>query len=126
MSEPEQLWQLLATIVVNKVHKTVRRHTAVKRNVDAEESVNGKEPSTAIRFQPISQDPTPQEASILIEEMEALMQGMTALQRKILELRLQGYSVDETTRECQCSHRTVYRTMEAAKTELESRFSVGR
>ena len=60
----------------------------------------------------------------LKQRMESLMQEMTALQRQILELRLQGFGVEETTQECRCSHRTVYRAMESAKTQLENRLSV--
>ena len=69
----------------------------------------------------IARDPTPEEAAVLVEEIEMAMRQLSVLQRQVLQLRLQGYTVDQTATQVGCSERTVHRVMKLVKTRLEQR-----
>ena len=121
LTEIDELWHLLATITIHKAHKAARRHLAGKRSVQAEEST-GDRWSSEIGLA-VSREPSPDEASILVEEMECLMMSLTDQQRQIFELRCQGYSVKEVSLKMNCSYRTIYRALENAKAFLQARSS---
>lgn len=121
LGEDEELWHLLATITVNKARKAVTRHTARKRTVDSEQSTPRDPRHATLSPEALAHDPSPEQAAILIEETERLMSEVTRLQRRILQLRLQGHTIAETARQAECSQRTVHRAMERAKSVLENR-----
>ena len=114
------LWKLLATITVSKVRGQVEFHTAKKRGVYSEESVGG---NSEFRVHPeaLSEEPTPEEAAAVVEEVQAVMQDLDALQRRIMELTLQNHSVEEISQEVQRSGRTVRRTLQMIREHLETR-----
>ena len=115
------LWRLLAAITVNKVLRAVRRHTAQKRSVNVEESGGGNIILATVPPQAVSHDPTPDEAAALVEETEFIMHQLSPLQRKVLEVRLQGHTAEHTAQQARCSERTVHRVMGLVKARLEER-----
>jgi len=114
------LWKLLATITVSKVRGQVEFHTAQKRGVYSEESVGGNS-EYRIHPQAVSEEPTPEEAAAVVEEVQAVMQDLEPLQRQIMELALQNHSVEEISQEVQRSGRTVRRTLQQIREDLETR-----
>ena len=73
-------------------------------------------------LEPADDEPTPEEAAILSEEVQQLMRGCkSALQRDVLTLRLQGYTASEISRKLGCSERTVYRALADARNGLRER-----
>ena len=113
------LWQLLVTITLHKLHNQVRHNLAHKRAVNQEQSLErdldpGETPTAMT-----AQEPSPLEAVTLIDEVEQLMRGLNPEQRSILQLRLQGYDLREIANETQCSHRTVCRVLERVRQQLE-------
>ena len=119
----DELWHLLAAITINKVRKSVRRHTAKKRNVDSEASAGHGAICESIVHDISDREPSPEEAAVLIEETERMMSVLSPLQRQILQFRLQGYAPDETAMQAKCSERTVRRALELARTDLQSRLA---
>lgn len=117
----EELWQLLAIITVNKARKATTRHMAQKRTVHVEESTRHDSVLRTVAPEALAREPSPAEAAILVEETEHIMSGLTQLQRRILQLRLQGHTVDEIANAVGCSQRTVHRGLEQAKSELQRR-----
>lgn len=115
------LWKLLAAITVGKILHAVRRHTAGKRSVYAEQSSAGDLAPHIVAPESIAHDPTPEEAAVLVEETQLAMRPLSALQRHVLQLRLQGYSFEETAAAAGCSERTVRRVMKLVKARLEGR-----
>ena len=69
----------------------------------------------------VANDPTPDEAIAVFEEVQAVMLSLDSQQRRILELALQNYSVEEISKDIQRSGRTVRRTLQAVRSELETR-----
>ena len=115
------LWHLLAAIAINKIRHEERRHSADKRSFDIEQLPlplrDGVDAETAW----LAHDPTPEEAAILADEVESLLRPLEDEQRCIVELRLQGHSLDEIAVMVRRSQRTVRRTMELIKHRLERR-----
>ena len=114
------LWKLLATMTVMKVRGQVEFHTAMKRGIYAEASTNG---GSEFRFplEAIVEEPSPEDAASIIEELEAVMSGLDSTQRRVLELSLQNYSEEEISEEVQRSGRTVRRTLKQIRNDLENR-----
>jgi DNA-directed RNA polymerase specialized sigma24 family protein len=66
-------------------------------------------------------------AVALADELERFMGGLEPLHRRMLELRLQGYTLDEIAAATNRSDRTVIRVMERIKQQLEQgQFDTGR
>jgi DNA-directed RNA polymerase specialized sigma24 family protein len=60
------------------------------------------------------------EALVLTEQLEQLMNQLTIPKREMLELRLQGYTLDEIAARTGRSQRTVRRLIEEVKLLLEA------
>ena len=69
----------------------------------------------------IGPDASPEEALILVEEVESLLRGLEPYQRNILELRLQGYNLLEIAHTANCSERTVRRVLDRIEQHLKQR-----
>jgi len=115
------LWRLLAAITVNKVRGQVEFHTAKKRGVYSEESLGVDQ--SVIRVPPefVSEEPKPDDAAVMVEELSNVLQDLDATQRSIIELSMQNLSVEQIANEIQRSERTVRRTIQQVREELEQR-----
>lgn len=115
------LWRLLAAITVNKVRGQVEFHTAKKRGVYSEESLRVDQ--SVIRVPPefVSEEPKPDDAAVMVEELSNLLQNLDATQRSIIELSMQNHSIEQIANDIQRSERTVRRTIQQVREELEQR-----
>ncbi len=119
-SESGDLWSLLARITTNKLNRKIEHHTAAKRQVDKEQAAN-KDDLGGAAYEAISREPSPEDVLILEEEIEGLTGDMNAQQRQIVELRLQGYLLEEIAEEVMRSERTVRRILDRVKNRLKER-----
>ncbi len=115
------LWRLLAAITINKLHHQIERNTAGKRGIDQEQGASSWLNQLDL-VETVTRDPSPSEAVALADEMELLMRDLAPHQRRMLELRLRGYTLEEIAVEVQRSERTVRRVMDQVKQTLELRF----
>jgi RNA polymerase sigma factor (sigma-70 family) len=115
------LWRLLATITINKLHKQVEFHTAQKRAMDREQAPPADGSVAGVSPELLAREPSPDEAMAAVEELHHLMQKLTPLQRRMLELYLQGHSVAEVAEAVERSERAVRRLLALVKEQLESR-----
>jgi RNA polymerase sigma factor (sigma-70 family) len=113
------LWRLLVTITLHKLNKQAERHSAGKRAVNREQHFATEDSLLGIQSDLLARDGSPLEAIALADEVEAIMRGLSAAHRKVLELRLQGYNLDEIADKLQCSQRTVIRVLDRIKQQLE-------
>ena len=114
------LWRLLAAITINKLGKQVERHTAAKRDYAAEQAIDSADASVrAVQPELLARDPTPAEATMLVEQVELLMSDFDEVQRKMLEMRLAGHTVGEIADEINRSERTVRRLLDKVKDKLQ-------
>jgi RNA polymerase sigma factor (sigma-70 family) len=112
------LWQLLVVITLHKLQHQVRRNLAGKRSVNREQPFAGENRLLGIQPQRLAQAPSPVEALALAEELEQLMRRLDPLHRRMLELRLQGYTVDEIATDTQRCPGTIRRVLDRIKQQL--------
>jgi RNA polymerase sigma-70 factor (ECF subfamily) len=115
------LWRLLSAITINKVLGQVEHHRAKKRSIEREQSLAAAENGDSEPFLVATEDPLPEQAVMLVEELEAVMQVLDPAARRALELRLQGMPVEQIARECDCSERSARRFLERARKLIEAR-----
>jgi RNA polymerase sigma factor (sigma-70 family) len=115
------LWRLLVAITLHKVRNQVIHHTAAKRSVRAERSCNSDDSLSGIEPQMLAREPSPLAAVALVDEMDQLMRQLEPHQRRIVELRLQGYNLYEIATQTERSLSTVCRVLERVKQLLEQR-----
>jgi RNA polymerase sigma-70 factor (ECF subfamily) len=116
------MWQLLAAITIHKLHHHVARHTADKRAVDREESFGGEDSLLGLRADVVAREPCPAEAAAMVDELEHLMRDLKPLHRQMVEMRLQGYALQEIADATDRSERLVRRVMEQIKNQLKQRY----
>jgi RNA polymerase sigma factor (sigma-70 family) len=115
LQQSGDLWRLLVRITLRKVYRNARRHRADCRSVDREQPWSEEDAAALAR------EPTPAEAAALVDELHSLLAPLGAVQRRIVELRLQGHEVDDIAAAVERSPRTVRRTLAALGEELEQR-----
>jgi RNA polymerase sigma-70 factor (ECF subfamily) len=107
------IWRLLARITLLKARAKGRYHAAEKRDVEAEAPLSAAELGVAA-----AREPGPAEAVVLVDEIEALVQGLPPLYSNLLELRLEGRSASEIAQELGVSRRTVHRALHLLQQRL--------
>jgi DNA-directed RNA polymerase specialized sigma24 family protein len=108
------LWRLLARITVLKARQQARFHTAQQRSVAAE----APQPEHA-GFALLAHDPGPVEQAALLDQIEALLDGLPPLYGQLLQCRLEGGTVVAIAAELGLSRQSVYRMLDV----LEGRFT---
>ncbi len=121
------LWRLLAAITINKVRGQVEFHTTKKRRVYLEESMMTDQSMIRVSPEVISDDPNPDDAAVMVEELSDVLGKLDETQRSIIELSMQNQSVEQIADKIHRSERTVRRTIQQVREELENRllFSMG-
>jgi RNA polymerase sigma factor (sigma-70 family) len=120
------LWRLLVTITLNKVRNQVKHHTADKRNVKAEQPFGSEDSLLGIQASLFTEDPSPMTALTLVDELEGVMRTLEPLERRILELRLQGHTQYEISSLTGRSVASVCRLLAWVKEQLNNPADAGR
>jgi RNA polymerase sigma-70 factor (ECF subfamily) len=113
------LWRLLVTITLCKVRNQAKHTGRAKRAVEREQGFGSEDSLLGIQPDLLARGPTPVDAVALTDELEQLMEGLDSSDRRIVELRLQGYKLAEIAVLVQRSQRTVCRVLEEVKQRLE-------
>lgn len=101
------LWNLLMTIALNKIRKKGRKRDVPVVDIAAIEDV--------------ARDPTPEETTALLDELEFVLMGCEATDAEIMRLCIQGYSSTEIADKVGCSRWTTRRVLDRIGTRLEQR-----
>jgi RNA polymerase sigma-70 factor, ECF subfamily len=112
------LWRLLAAITVHKLQRQLERHTAGKRAVGREHAAGIRDGPLGLHADLLAREPTPEEAAVVADTLEQVFRGLEPLQRRMVELRLQGCGLDEIADDVGRSERTVRRLLELVKERL--------
>lgn len=115
------LWRLLVAITLHKVHDQAKRHRARKRNLSLEQHFGDEISLQKLQTRMLAHDPTPAEAAALTDELELILRGLSTEQRRMVEMRLQGYNLDEIAAATRHHERTVRRVMKSFKQQLQHR-----
>ena len=115
------LWRLLATMTLHKLRDQVRRHVSEKRDVHAEHNFSGEDSLLGLQPKALAGAPSPVEAVALVDQLEQVMRLLEPEERRMLELRLQGYNLEEIAAEVRLSRRSVRRVLDRVRQHLEQR-----
>ena len=124
IEQPGDLWKLLAAITVSKVRGQVEFHSAKKRAVYTEESMDETESGYRVSPLAVADEPTPEDAALVVEELQNVMRRLDPMQRQILELALQNCDTEEISKRVHRSPRTIRRTLQQIRGELEQNLSL--
>jgi RNA polymerase sigma factor (sigma-70 family) len=111
------LWRLLVAITVHKLQRQVERHTTGKRDLNKEHKEG--EGSWTLPTEVPDREPTPAEAAALADTLEHVLRNLEPRQRRMVELRLQGYQLEEIAKTVRRSERTVRRVLDQVKESLK-------
>lgn len=120
LEEGGDLWRLLVVITLNKLRRKVDYHSAAKRGITRETAVDG-DGEDRPRFEATDGGPSPEAELELSEELNLLTAGFSDVQRRMVELRLQGYQMQEIADDAGTSERTIRRTMENLRQRMSTR-----
>jgi RNA polymerase sigma-70 factor (ECF subfamily) len=119
LQQSGDLWRLLVSITLNKLHDKARRQTAQKRSVNREQSFGSEDSLFGIQAEVLARDPSPEEATTLVDLLEELLRPFEGPQRRMIELRLQGYPLDEIAADTGHCRHTVMRVLKRVREHLE-------
>lgn len=107
----EELWKLFLVIALNKIRARGAYHRAAKRDVRQTTSTDGVEWAL--------EDPHHDDAERLLRlSVSEALSGLPDLQRRVVELRIEGFEVAEIASRVGRSKRTTERTLQDARKKL--------
>jgi RNA polymerase sigma-70 factor, ECF subfamily len=115
----DRLWTLLAVLTVHKCGHRVEHFRAARRDVRREAALADAPNSSGPAWEAAAPTPSPIEAVLLAETLAVVLQGLGSPQRLVVQLRLEGYTIEEISRRIPCTERTVYRLLEKVRMRLE-------
>lgn len=117
------LWRLLASITMHKVYRQARQHSAERRNIQKEQSLDQVREEFQLEA---AREPSPEEALALADELEAVMSRLDVFERRVLELRLQGEPLAAIATDTARSERTIRRVLAQIRELLIQRWETER
>ena len=112
------LWRLLASITLNKLHRQIERQTAAKRSIDREEPADRSVANTE------APEPSAAEVVAIVEELQLVINTLVPDEQLILTSILQGQSIAEISGSIGKSERTARRLLAEVKRKIEQRLLV--
>jgi RNA polymerase sigma-70 factor (ECF subfamily) len=114
----DSLWSLLTVITLRKCIDRMRYHRADCRDVSREAS-----PQPDSHLEPwreaLAREPAPEGAAVLAETVEQVLRDVSAAERPVIEMSLQGYTAQEVSQQLGRAERSVRRVRERLKRQLE-------
>ena len=120
LNDRDDLWRLLALMTVRKARDQLQRQAAQKRGggwvalaaADPPAGDDGQESDVGLD-RIVGREPSPELAAMVADEYLRLAEGLGGdLLRRILDLRMEGYTRQEIARRLGCAVRTVSRKLE--------------
>jgi RNA polymerase sigma factor (sigma-70 family) len=111
LDDRESLWPLLALIANRKYQDLIARYSTKSRDMNRVQS------SSEMAIANASGTPDDPLEDLAVEETIALIESRLAdeTQRKVLQLRLEGFSMDEISQRVELSSRTVKRILQKVR-----------
>jgi RNA polymerase sigma-70 factor (ECF subfamily) len=113
LEEKDDLCKLLVRITVHKTLRQVAFQKAAKRNPQQESGHD--DPHREGIYALLSREPGPEEEVAFLDQLEHFLAELRPDSRKILEMRLQGYTSEEIAKELKISDRKIRRVMERVR-----------
>lgn len=119
--EESDLWKLLVSMTLNKLRNKVDWHTAAKRDVRTETPIDRSRVRVPSAFDKDGESPSPSAVIAFIDLLEDFLGRLREGDRRILEMRLDGYSQEEIAKSLGCTERTVRRVLERVRQLADER-----
>jgi RNA polymerase sigma-70 factor (ECF subfamily) len=113
------LWSLLALITVRKCAKKNARFHKPGRDVRKEQATLSGEDEGDALWEVIAREPAPEDAVMLAETVEQILDGLRPHEREMVLRRLQGDSVHEISTALDCTERKAQRVLERVRKRLQ-------
>jgi RNA polymerase sigma-70 factor (ECF subfamily) len=110
IEEQDDLSKLLVSITVRKTLRQVAYHKAAKRDPGHETTQNDS--SCPALGDLLSMEPSPEATVVFLDQLEKFLKELNPRDRRILELRMEGYSNEQVARRLGKVDRTIRRIME--------------
>lgn len=112
-ADQDDLCKLLMRITVHKTLRQVAYHKADKRspNLELGQGEEGQERLYAL----LDREPTPEATAMFLDQLEHFLNRLRPQERKILEMRMQGYSNDEIAAKLGIYDRKIRRIIERVR-----------
>ena len=117
IGDHNDLFRLLVRITVHKALRQVAHHKAAKRDPNAE--LPQSEDSQERLLQLLTTEPTPDAAVMFLDQLERFMGLLPQTDRRILELRMEGYSTGEIAKQLNSYDRKIRRVLERIRDVAE-------
>jgi RNA polymerase sigma factor (sigma-70 family) len=114
------LWRLLASTTLNKLHGQIEKQTAAKRSINREAAEDVALAELAAR------EPTIADLIAVAEQLTLIMNGLSADERFVLTSTIHGQDPGEIAKAIGKSERTVRRLVAQARSEFERQLLDGR
>ena len=121
LEKPGDLWRLLAAITVSKVRGQVEFHSAQKRGIYLEQSVKSDGSVIHVSPEAVAEDPSPEEAAAVTEEVTNIIRELDDFGRTVFELSMQNQSIEQIAESVERSQRTIRRTLQNIRESLEKK-----
>lgn len=112
LSADDNLWPLLVTIALNKIRNRGKFWQRQKRDPKLRQPIEDG-------IDPLVREPTPEDAAIVKELTDQLLEPFSQRRKQILMMILEGAAVKDIARDVGTTERTVYNTRQAAAEILE-------
>jgi RNA polymerase sigma factor (sigma-70 family) len=112
------LWRLLAAIAKHKLLRQARSQNAGRRSVQVEVPLDNVDEGRLVRRR---DEPTPEDAAALADELEWVLSQLDRFGRRVLELRLQGLPLSEIAADTGRAERSVRRSLARIRDLLAER-----
>jgi RNA polymerase sigma-70 factor (ECF subfamily) len=110
LDQQDDLLKVLVRITVNKTLQQVAFQKAAKRDPGQEAHAGNAEQEQVLGL--LAREPAPEEAAAFLDELEHFLAHLDPQERRILEMRLQGYSNEDICRELGIYDRKIRRVVE--------------
>jgi RNA polymerase sigma-70 factor (ECF subfamily) len=110
IKDQNDLCKLLMRICVNKVLKQVEHHMAEKRDPRLEAEQGSR--TTERLQQLLAHGPTPEAEVLFLDQLDALLRKLGPDDRRVVEMRMQGYSNEEIAAQLGTHDRKIRRIVE--------------
>ncbi len=111
------VWQLLAAITYRKIVNTVKHHRRDRRNSQLDQNTQ----ADSILSDLADRTPTPDELNVMFDYLRWILDQLPAQQKKILQLRLEGHSIEEIAERVSLSQRSVKRALARVRELIQTR-----
>lgn len=116
LTDADSLWGLLCAITLNKMRMKQRFHMAKKRALSREQDVSGQDERSAPVA--VAKGESPDETVMFEDQFDELMTKLEKSERRILRMKMDGYTNTEIAAKLDCSERTVRRVMVRMRSKL--------